>query len=220
MENINNKMNMYKIKERTILLFVSLTINAFANSLIAKAALGNSAWGVLALNISGLLNVAFGTGIIIASVIAFVVSRIIERKYDPVKDTLGLMAGIFYGSYINVFSYLIRDLPADTLLIRIILLVAGLLLMTFGISMYMRANVLLLPFDDSLKVVKENVTNGNIVTASYLVFGSVFLGALICGYFAGNIQGFTIGTVIIFFVFGKFIDFYDKHTKFIDDYIA
>ncbi len=203
---------------KRILVFILGALGvAFANAVVIKANIANTAWGIAAMNIDNFSeNVSFGLAMSLLNIFVFILCRIVERKYQIIKDTIGLVLSFFFGVVIDFFSGVIAFMPAESLAIRYLYLVTGIVLMTYTIVVYLKTDVFKFPFDDSIVVFGENIFKGKVAFGSYLGMAIAALIALAFGLLSGTILGFNIETLVISIVFGPMIGFFFKNTNWVD----
>ncbi len=208
-----------KLKRFFIFLVGSLGV-ALANAIVVKANLGNTAWGIAAINIiKNNPTISFGLAIGFLNVFIFIVCRIVERKYRPLMDTVGLILSLFFGVVIAFFEKMLIPIEPTTYVGKMMFLVLGIIFMAYTIVVYLKANFFKFPFDDSLVVFGDNIFKGNYALGSYLGMGIASVIAIAFGLLSGGIIGFNIYTIIIVVVFGPIINFFFKHTKWVDKFL-
>ncbi len=200
----------------TLLSILGILLNALANAFVAKAFLGNTPIGITAMNMSSSFNMTFGTAITILCVISFVLARIISRSYRPIADTIGLIISIVFGVIIDMFTVMLEVLPMTNALYQWIYCMFGLLVMTLSIALYIKADVIILAFDDLMNKVRIHLTGGNFTKASNIVFTIFIIFAIAFGLLGEHsigmygIVGINFASIIIFFAFGPLIGLYTK----------
>ncbi|MFV0518709.1 MAG: hypothetical protein ACK5LY_00405 [Lachnospirales bacterium] len=206
------------LRKRQIIFFIGITINAFANALIVKSSLASSSWGIAALNISSTLNISFGIALAILSTFIFISCQLLERKKPTIYDILGLICSFIFSFYIDFFSMLLTPLPS-TYAFNLFYTYFGIIILTYSIAIYLKANYIILPMDSSMKTFSDHLFKGNMTKGGYLVFTTALLIALIAGLLGEKLVGFNIYSVIIYFIFSPLISFFMNKTKNIDKFL-
>ncbi len=207
---------------KKILVFIVGALGvAFANALVVQANIANTAWGIAAMNIDAYTDaISFGFAMSYLNIFVFILCRIVERKFRIIKDTIGLILSFFFGVAIEFFQKTIYFIPTDSIVTRYILLVFGIVLMTYTIVVYLKSDVFKFPFDDSIVIFANGFFNGKVAFGSYLGMAIAAIIALGFGLASGTIIGFNIQTVVISIAFGPLIGFFFKHTNWVDKIIS
>ncbi len=214
--------------KRWLMVIVAILINALGNAMLAYSNLGNTYWGIAAINITMVsgekfgIPMEFGTAIIIITLCLFVYNRIALKKYRPVLDTLSLIITVTFGLIINFFISILSltiNLEGNFILANVVWLV-GLLLMTSSISMYLKPNLIVPAFDENMGVFAKIFFNGNFAKAGYLATAVAMVIVAVCSILRGALPiGFTWYALVVFFIFGHLINFFFTHMKFYDKFI-
>ncbi len=218
--NIQNK--------RWLMVIVAILINALGNAMLAYSNLGNTYWGIAALNITAVSQdkfgktMEFGTAILVITLCLFVYNRVALKEYRPVLDTLSLIITVVFGLIINFFmAILVKtvNLEGNFILANIVWL-GGLLLMTSSIAMYLKPNLIVPAFDENMGVFAKIFFKGDFAKAGYLAAAVAMIITAVCSIIRGALPiGFTVYAVVVFFAFGHLINFFFNHMKFYDKFI-
>lgn len=210
-----------KIK-RWLMVIFAIILNSFSNALLAFANLGNTYWGVAALNIEQYTGLRFGTSLLIIMLGLFILNRILLKEYRPILDTVSLVVTILQGSLINVFIVFLEnniDYNNSYLLQNFIWLL-GFLLMTVSISMYLKPNLITPALDENMGVFARLYFKGNFIKSGYLCMSIAMVIVLVFGILNNmNFYGFNIHSLIMIFTLGYFTDFFFKNMKIYDKFI-
>ncbi|MFV0441387.1 MAG: hypothetical protein ACK5LV_08885 [Lachnospirales bacterium] len=208
---------MTKEIKRLLVFVLGILGTALGNALIFNANLGNTAWGVVAVNINRYnSNISEGFALGILSCVVFILCRFVEKEFNLIKDIVGLMMSLIFGSLISLFSNLTQFLVFDTFLLQFFVLILGIVILAFSIVVYLKADIFKLPFDDSVVVFAKNLFKNNIAYGSYFCVFLAFIITMVFVTLTGNLYGFNFITVIICIIFGPILDIFFKKSKWID----
>ena len=166
--------------------------------------MGNDPFCASTMAISGGLRMGLGTYQLILNVVLFVFQLLWGRSYIG----LGTIINAFFLGYFVTFFYTILTIftqTPDSLLLRILIVLIGVIICSFGLSLYQTADLGVAPYDAL-----------SLITKKYLLKVPYFwhrmlddaVSALVC-YLAGGIVG--IGTLVTAFGLGPFIHFFNDH---------
>ncbi|MFR3817022.1 MAG: sugar permease, partial [Fusobacterium varium] len=102
---------------------------------------------------------------------------------------------------------------------RILFFVIGNLILSCGISVYLRLNIAMNPFDQFLKTVNDYLIP-DMKKANYVYLGVPFIIALLFGIYNKSIQGIGIGTLIMLLFNGSFIKLFNKKVPIPDNILT
>lgn len=179
------------------ILFLGFVLLSLGMILTMKAGLGMSSWGVLHQGIAKVSIFTFGEVTIILGVVILTLSVLLIKT----KVGIGTIANaLFIGFILDFFEVSIKYEP-DTYLSKGILFLAGLLIMTFGRSLYISTRLGPGP-RDGIFVGLSRITQ---IDVKY-VKPAVELTVLSIGYILGGTVG--VGTLITMFFSGYLVQFY------------
>lgn len=209
-------------QKRWIMVVVSILLSALGNAMLSYSGLGNTYWGVAAENISALTNIEYGTSILILMLVLYVFNRIALKEFRPLLDTLSLITTFAFGYIINIFLGLLSstiDLTNNIILTNMMWFF-GLVLMTMGISMYLKINLIVPAFDENLDVLAKKYFNNNYVKASLVSVIVAMIITMVVGFLNNmTFVGFNVYSIITIVTFGHFIQFFHNNMKFYDRFI-
>ncbi len=208
--------------KRWIMVILAILINALGNAMLAYANLGNTYWGIAAVNISELTGIQFGTSILVITLTLFVYNRIALKEYRPVLDTLSLIITVCFGLLINMFTALLAKyvVLTDNIILTNIVWIIGLLLMTSSIAMYLKPNLIVPAFDENMGVFAKLYFKGDFAKAGYLAMVVAMVIVAVVSLIRGALPiGFTLYALFVILTFGHFINFFFNNMKFYDKFI-
>ena len=192
--------------KKLLILFIAVLLNAFGQSLMAQTDFGMTAWGMAAINTENLFNISLGMSFIVLSICAYFVGTAIRRKFilrEMIESFIFLFA---FGGFTDLFVYLIPDLSAINVALRVLFNVFGLLILLFSISLHLKVGIAIHPMDVYLREIQKKVKS--ISKGTYISYGSAFLIGTVFGLIYGEIGGIHIGTIYTLLLSGLIFDFY------------
>ncbi len=213
---------MNKQTKRWIMVIFAILLNALGNAMLAYAGLGNTYWGIAAVNLSELTGIQFGTSILVITLCLFVYNRIALKEYRPVLDTLSLIVTVSSGLLINMFYAFLAKyvILTDKIILTNVVWMLGLLLMTSSIAMYLKPNLIVPAFDENMGVFAKIYFKGNFAKAGYLAMAVAMIITLVVSLIRGAMPvGFTLYALFVILTFGHLINFFFNHMKLYDKFI-
>lgn len=171
--------------------------------LFRRSVFGTDPFQVLVNGISNQITfTGFGTVYMVINLLMLVAIFFLDKHYIGIATFIN----IFLLGYVVQFSddmvgKLIGDAPS--MLIRIILLIAGVVILCFASSLYFTANLGVSTYD----AVSLIMTDKKLGKFKYLRIATD-LFCVIVGFFLGGVVG--VGTIITAFFMGPLIDFFNK----------
>ena len=188
----------------------TICINAFGNFLMIKSLMGSGPWIAVGQGISRATGLQVGICTIIVNVLVYIPIMIISRKIDLVRLVGSFFVAYVFGRVLDFYVIHLWWIQSDQLIYRILIFLAGDLILTAGISMYMRLNIALNPFDQFLLTVHQylvpDLRKANLIYQGVPLFIAILLGIYNGFYF----RGVGVGTVFMFLFNGFFIKFYHR----------
>ncbi len=205
-----------KYISRTLVSIISILANALSLAIVFESNVSNTTIGMSAENIGITLNITDGQALTIILVTCFILSRIISGSFRPLLDSAGFILALLFGYVVDLFDDIVSLIPHESYIASLVMLFLGLCLMTFTISAYIRANVILMPIDDFMATIRTAFFKGNITVASYFLNASFLAITGLCWWYNGYVESLNILTLIIFLIFSPMIGWFENNTKFID----
>ena len=165
--------------------------------------LGNDPFSGMNMILSERIGLSYGNFLLIVNTCLFLLELLFGKQYIQI-GTLVNWIGIGY--VVDVFRYLFTNYIPEpkNLFLSVLIMLSGVLVMSFSISVYQTADMGLAPFD-SLAFLIRNHTPIPYFWARISVDA---LCAFIC-FFAGGFVG--LGTFVCAFGLGPFIAFFNRH---------
>ncbi|WP_410207988.1 YczE/YyaS/YitT family protein [Fusobacterium sp.] len=189
---------------------LTVCINAFGNFLMIKSEIGSGPWIAASMGIAKATDIPIGVCTIMLNFAIYIPIMIISRKFDLLRLIGSFFVAFIFGKFLDFFIINIWWIESSNLICKILIFLAGDLILTAGISMYLRLNIALNPFDQFLQTVNEFLIP-DIRKANLVYLGVPLLMATLLGIYNGfYFRGIGIGTIFMFFFNGIFIKFYHK----------
>ena len=204
------------LKERRRRIFMSLfgvIICAISVGVFKLAALGVDPFQSLMSGLDALIPINFGTLYVIVNVILLIFSLIADRHNIGIATFINL----FLLGYITQFTYdfLQKMIPDPSMILRVICLIIGIVVICFGSSLYMTADLGVSTYDAVAIVMANKWKLGKfkyIRICTDLV--CVILGCVlfvVAGNSIGKIPTIAgVGTIITAFFMGPLIDLFNE----------
>jgi uncharacterized membrane protein YczE len=184
---------------RFLFYLIGLFIISFGVMLTIKADLGAGAWDALNVGLAKTVGFTVGTWVVMVGIGLILLNAVLLRKFPEIFAllTIGII-GIFIDFWLElVFEHWA---PSD-LFFRFAFLIFGLVMISIGVALYLQAQFPLNPIDQFMMVLHQKF-NVSIQVAKTL---AELLALILAFFFNGPIG---IGTVLITFLIGPFIQFF------------
>jgi len=191
---------------RTIFVVLANMILGLGIALLRLSGFGTDPFTCMNLGVSSLLGMNYGTYQMILNIVLFIPVWILDRKSFGIGALVNMLAlGYFVEGFVFLFGLggitiegLAGNYPA-----MILLLAAGVLVVCFGIALYLFCDLGSAPYD-RISIIVEKYSNGKIKFKWARVVLDIFSTA--AGLLTGSVVG--IGTVIIAFFTGPIVSFF------------
>ncbi|GEM_PF-1655718 len=190
-------------------LIVAIIGNGLGSAIMFRTHVGMSAWGTSAANVSYALDITPGMAFIVVSVVFYVVSIVIRKRFVPLEMLLSMLFLLGFSGVLDFFVGVLPDFGVMRLFIRVAINFGGLLILMFSIALHIKVNLAVHPMDVFLKTMQEDVFK-NVARGTYVAYGCAFLVAIVFGLIDGEIHDVGIGTVMTLMLGGAIMGFYDR----------
>lgn len=175
--------------------FIGIILLAIGINLIIKADFGISVVQSSAFIVSQAFPIlSFGTYSYLIQIVFVIILCIIIRKFS-LRYVFSFASAVLYGYTIDLVSYLLTNMIAPTLTVRILFFLIGFFSVAIGVAMFFRTNIPLMPYDifvtDLAKHKKWNINTVKIIYD----FCCLVSGILLSLIFFKKLVGIGIGTV-------------------------
>ncbi len=154
---------------------------------------------------------SLGMWLIIWNCVLILSQILILRKDFKLIQLLQIPLSFVFGYFTDFGMWCVSFIPANSYIIRLILVICGIIILGFGISLSVIANVIMNSGEAFVKAVsdksKQNFSNVKIGFDVLCVILSIILSLL---FFSGNIVGTREGTIISAFLTGIVVKFFTR----------
>lgn len=200
-----------ELLKRYLLFVISLFFVGVGIALSKRAEMGispvSAVGNVFALRFT---QISFGTWLLLSNCVMLVGQIVLlRRRFDPVQ-LLQLPLSVIFGYFTDVGMLVAALLPNESYPMRLLLVLIGVAVLAFGISLSIAADVILNSGEALVKAIAE--VSGKDFSAIKIVFDvlwvllAVLLSLLL---FEGRVVGTREGTVISAVLVGVFVRFYN-----------
>lgn len=183
-----------------LLLLIGVSLIVFGISICGRTTLGIDPFNAFCVGISKFIPLTAGITMIIANLIVALIVLIVNKKYirfATVFVTFGF--GYIYDMY-----QIIIPAPwfiSDNFLMKLVIFMLGIMILTFGVAVYMESNFGFAPYDCIAYLFPESWGKA---PAFYRMMSDISF-AILALIFGGPVN---MGTIILAFCVGPFIDFF------------
>lgn len=191
------------LKRFLVMLFGNIFLG-MGVSIFKFSRLGNDAFNGMVMALSDVIGIPYARFFVIFSICLFAVEALSGKNFIGI----GTIVNTFFLGYIVTFFYTIWETmfsAPDTLIIRIVIMLIGVIICSLGISMYQTPDVGVSPYDSLSLIMNERLCK---VPYFWCRMATDVVCAAIC-YLTGGLIG--IGTLVAAFGFGPFVHFFNKN---------
>ncbi|MDL2280993.1 DUF6198 family protein [Selenomonadales bacterium OttesenSCG-928-I06] len=196
--------------KRCIYFVCGLFLTAFGVALIAKVNLGNAPIATLPYVLSLIFSVTLGVTTIAINVLFVLLQIILLQGNFPKVQYLQFVVAIFFGLFIDMSLFLITSINPETYILKMITLCIAGIIMSFGISIQVKQDLILMSGEALVKVISTKLSKEfgamKVAFDVSIVAASIILSLI----FLGSLEGVREGTIILAFSVGVFIRFFLK----------
>lgn len=205
-------MNKAEIAKRYILFIISLFFSALGVAFTKHAELGvspiSSVANVMSCKFTAL---SLGVWLIIWNCILIAGQIIILRKKFDFVQLLQIPLSFLFGWFTDICMKIVSPIAADSYIVKIILVLVGIVILSFGIALSVIANVIMNSGEAFVKAISDTINKnfGNIKII-FDVLCVVIALVLSLIFFKGKIIGTREGTIISALLTGAIVKFFTK----------
>lgn len=199
--------------ERWSGLIIGLLLNAFGQGLCIVGAMGSGIWTAAAINLNAWQNWDIGIILIISGFLNALTNQFLIKHIDLPRFIGEIIYAIFYGYFVNIFTWLFTTLGVGTWPVVARGLVSCFGVVSFGIaiSLYQRANIIMHPNDDTTNILRFLYLRGNATAAQMIDFIPPIVVIIIAYFSSGRLLGINVATIFSILFNGVIIAWADKH---------
>ena len=195
------------------MLSLGIVISAFGMTLLIKSDLGQSTISGISNNIGIITNMKTGTVLAVINYVCFIGQIILLRHDFKLIQIVQLIVTSVFGYIVNLFLYdigIIANLQLSNYGLKCLVLFLGIILMAYGVSLMMVANLTFMPFEGFCNVIALKL---------HMKFGTIrryvdifFVILSLCLIIIFKIPNTTVreGTIIYTLVFGPLTNIFMK----------
>lgn len=190
--------------KRVLVMLLGNVFLGMGVSIFKLSCLGNDAFNGMLMALADCAGIPYARFFVIFSICLFIVELLTGRSFvgiGTVVNTflLGYIVTFFYDMWIKLFQ-----IP-EILLLQIVVMLIGVIVCSFGISMYQTPDAGVSPYDSLSLILAKRFDWVPYFWCRMLTDG---VCALVC-FLAGGLVG--IGTLVAAFGFGPFVHFFNIH---------
>lgn len=143
-----------------ILRFIEMSIGTILSAVgiyfMIKSNLGQTTLVSLARNIGKVVHIKDGTMMIVVNSTCLIVNILIMGRNFDKKQFLQVFLALLQGQIVNIFVYdlpIFKDLVPSNYIIQWLCMLIGILLLSYGVAMMMKANIVKLSLEDLCRVI-------------------------------------------------------------------
>lgn len=190
---------------------LSILVNAFGNFLLIKSNMGSGPWIAASIGIAKSSHLQIGLCSIVLNFLIYIPIIIISKKFSLIKLIGSFFVAYLFGRCLDFFLNLFSWIEFDNIILRIVIFLIGDTILSAGISVYLRLNIAMNPFDQFLKTVNEFLIP-DIKKANFVYLGVPLILAIAFGIYNDfDFSGIGFGTLFMFIFNGMLIKFF--HNK-------
>ncbi len=197
----NSSSTIQKSKSLTYLYyFIGVVILSLGITITILSNFGAGSWDALNVGLSNTIGLSVGNWVILIGILLLLLSSIIERKAFKITS---LLTSFIIGIFIDIWLFILSSIAINTLLLKFLLFLLGILITSFGLSLIIFAQLPPGPIDYFALSIK---TRFNLSIGQAKTIGEG-IGLILALIFNGPI-GF--GTILTMFIIGPCIQFFNN----------
>ena len=182
--------------KRYLIFLVGLFISSLGVSLVTKANLGTSPISSIPYVLSLNFSLTLGNFTIIFSLFLIALQLMILRKDFKLEHLLQIPISILFGYFIDWTMLLLSFVHPDSYLFKVIALLIGCIILGFGVSCEVLADVAMLPGESFVRAVVQTCEREFGSTKIAFDVTMTVMAALLSFVFAKELNGVREGTII------------------------
>ncbi len=202
------------MKKRVLMCFSGVMFGAVSVGIFKLAAFGVDPFQSFMAGLDRLVPIGFGTLYMIANAVLLLFALFFDRHYIGIATFINL----FLLGYVTQFSFwlLQKIFPHPSVPLRVVCLIVGIVIICFGSSLYMTADIGVSTYDAVALIIVNTWKKGKfqyvrIITDLFCVAIGVGLFLLAGGKTAQITSIAGIGTIITAFFMGPVIEYFNVH---------
>ncbi|WP_077210886.1 YczE/YyaS/YitT family protein [Bacillus dakarensis] len=121
---------------RLLFYFLGLVVVTLGVAITIKADMGAGPWDALNVGLSEATGLTIGSWVMITGIILIIINSILLKDKPDIYAVIPIF---IMGFFVDIWMLVIlKDLQPETLMVKLILLILGLILMSIGVAVYMQ----------------------------------------------------------------------------------
>lgn len=189
-------------KKRLLIMIIGNVFLGMGISIFKLSGMGNDPFSGMAMALAESVGITYANFLILLNLVLFVIEFMTGRKFIGVGTfvnaiLLGYIATFFHNNWLSLFG------EPQLLWQRVVIVAIGVVVCSFGVSLYQTSKVGVAPYDSLSLIMRENFPK---ISYFWHRMFTDALCALIC-FLAGGIVG--LGTLVSALGLGPIIHFFD-----------
>lgn len=214
-------MNSKETVKRFLVMIIGLIIVAFGLAVCVQPDLGISPITTLAFALNRVIpSVTLGTFVFLQHLVFFILTVALLRKDFKPFQLLQLPCSFLFGYFVDFWEILLRGLPLDTYISRIVVLLIGCVFVALGFSLVYTSGVALEANTAFINALcrRTGKTYGTLKTLTDVII--VIMAAAVALICLHTIVGIREGTVIAALIIGPIAGFFNKKIVFLQKFFT
>ncbi|QBO35048.1 hypothetical protein EQG49_00570 [Periweissella cryptocerci] len=212
-ETSNGTERKLSVREMAFYLIISLAVNTFGNGLTVACNAGSAMWTASAANIAAASGWSISVILIVYGLAVVILNTVLLGHIEWPRIIGNLVFIVPFGYFVGLWADFFRHFGVTALPFgwRLVIDIAGLVLVAVAVSIYQRVNIILHPNDDMTNILRFKYLGGSAIKAQLANFAIPLVVILILWAVRGQVVAFNIGTLFAFLFQGAIIGWGDKH---------
>jgi uncharacterized membrane protein YczE len=190
--------------QRILLVIAGIMLMGFGIALMRFAAWGTDPYTCLNLGVSSKLGISLGTWQLLLNGVILVAIIFADRKKIGFGTIFNMVATGYSADFFLLLITLLPAVPPGfTIAAQVIALTMGIIIMCFGVALYIEGNLGIAPYDAIAMIISEKIKHPHWFRWVRIVTD---LLSVLIGFMFGSVVG--VGTVLMAFFAGPLIVFF------------
>ncbi|MBM7540321.1 YczE/YyaS/YitT family protein [Amphibacillus cookii] len=195
---------MNKIQAKLFMMLIGNLLLGLAVGIFIIAELGTDPFATMNLGISATLGLSLGFYQLLFNALLFIIIIVYGRHLIGLGTIVNMVAIGFIADFI-VYSYNQLNVGQPSITVKLLLLLIGIMIASFGLSLYITAQLGVAPYDALPLIIMKMLNESISFTKARL---AVDILAVVIGSLFGAVVG--VGTLLIAVSLGPMVTFYNK----------
>lgn len=182
--------------KRYLIFLLGIMINALGIAFIVKSNLGTPPITSVAYVLTFIFPFSLGVFTFIVNMLMILGQIIILKKDFPRVQYLQIVMTVIFSAFIDFFMLLLKPWPVEGYLYQILVLLSGCIILALGISLEVKADVLVLAGEGIVKVLAQVLEKEFGIIKTIFDVALVITSILLSLIFTGQVEGIREGTVM------------------------